>query len=254
MTFQAHGITHAGRVRKENQDRILVSDAIGCFAVWDGMGGQRGGDVAADTGLMVFQQYMESSRDPSEVTWPFGYNLTLSLDANRLQTSVRLANRQVAARSDQDPKYVGMGTTVAAVLSRGDRLAVANVGDSRVYRLRGDRLEQLTVDDTMAALMVSKGVIAAESVAKHPMRGVLVQAVGLHGDVDVHIREDSIQGGDLVLLCSDGLYGALDTSEIVSALKCDLPVAGRSEDLLERALGAGASDNVSVIVIEYAAA
>jgi serine/threonine protein phosphatase PrpC len=253
MTFQAHGITNVGRVRSENQDRILALDALGCFAVFDGMGGQRCGDVAAGIGLTVFQNYIESSGNPAEVTWPFGYNLNLSLDANRLLTSIRLANRQVASHADRDPKCAGMGTTVAAVLYRGGRLAIANVGDSRVYRLRGGELEQFSTDDTMAALMVSKGVIAPQSVPAHPMRGVLMQAIGLHGEVEVHIREEDMQSGDMILLCSDGLYGVLDAAAITAILSRTSPVAERTSDLIEGALAGGAPDNVSVVLIEFAA-
>jgi len=253
MTYQAHGLTHVGRVRTENQDRIQLLPALGCFAVWDGMGGQRAGDVAAETGLTVFGSYIESSHDPSEVTWPFGYNVNFSLGANRLITSIRLANRQVSTRSDQDLKLAGMGTTVAAVLLEGDRLTAANVGDSRIYRVRGGELEQLSVDDTMAALMVSKGVITQESVPAHPMRGVLMQAVGLHGEVDPHVREETAQSGDLILLCSDGLYGAVDAASITAAVQRAAPVAERTQDLIDGALRAGASDNVSAILIEYTA-
>jgi PPM family protein phosphatase len=225
--------------------------ALGCFAVWDGMGGQRAGGVAAETGLTVFESYIESSHDPSEVTWPFGYNVNFSLNANRLITSIRLANRQVSARSDQELKLAGMGTTVAAVLSAGERLTIANVGDSRVYRLRGGKLEQLSVDDTMAALMVNEGVIQPESAPAHPMRGILMQAIGLHGDVDPHVREEAALGGDLIMICSDGLYGAMDAAAITAALQRTAPVAERAQDLIDRALSAGASDNVSVILIEH---
>jgi PPM family protein phosphatase len=253
MTLQSHGLTNVGRVRTENQDRILMLPELGCFAVWDGMGGQRAGDVAAETGLTVFESYIQSSHDPSEVTWPFGYNVNFSLDANRLITSIRLANRQVSTRSDQELKLAGMGTTVAAVLSTGERLTIANVGDSRVYRLREGQLEQLSVDDTMAALMVSKGVITPESVPAHPMRGVLMQAIGLHGEVDPHVREEAVLAGDLVLICSDGLYGAINAAAITEALQRTAPVAERAQDLIDHALSAGASDNVSVILIEHTA-
>ena len=251
MTFEAHGVTHVGRVRTANQDRILVLPEIGCFAVWDGMGGQRCGDVAAEIGVTVFRHYIESSRHPSEVTWPFGYNISLSLDANRLLTSIRLANRQVASRADQDLKCAGMGTTVAAVLCRDNRIALANVGDSRVYRFRGGELQQLSVDDTMAGLMVSKGVIDPQNVSDHPMRGILTQAVGSHGELDIHLREEDVEPHDRVMLCSDGLYGAVNASAISECLSSTAPVSKRVAELIERALDANVSDNVSVILIEY---
>jgi len=251
MNFEAKAVTHVGRVRSENQDRILALDALGCYGVFDGMGGQRCGDVAAGIGLTVFQNYVESSGNPAEVTWPFGYNLELSLDANRLLTSIRLANRQVASHADRDPKCAGMGTTVAALIYRGQKLVMANVGDSRIYRLRGAEFSQLSTDDTMAALMVSKGVIDAQNVPAHPMRGVLMQAIGLHGEVEVHIREEQVEPGDIVLICSDGLYGVVDAASITGILGNATPVAERAQALVDRALQGGAPDNVSVILIEF---
>jgi serine/threonine protein phosphatase PrpC len=251
MAFEAHGCTHAGRVRTANQDRILVLNEIGCFAVWDGMGGQRCGDVAAEIGVTVFQHYIESSRHPSEVTWPFGYNMNLSLDANRLLTSIRLANRQVASRADQDLKCAGMGTTVAAVLCRDNRIAAANVGDSRVYHLRGGELKQLSVDDTMAGLMVSKGVIHPKCVPDHPMRSILTQAVGSHAELDVHLREEEMAAGDTLLLCSDGLYSVLGAAAITQTLGAAASLEQRASELIEQALANNVSDNVSVIVVEY---
>ncbi len=247
--MQAHGLSHKGAVRPTNQDRILVLPELGCFAVWDGMGGQRCGDVAAEIGCTVFQNHMESSVDPADVTWPFGYNLNLSLDSNRLLTSIRLANRQVAARADQDLKCAGMGTTVASVVVRDHRMSVANVGDSRVYLLRDSTLRRISVDDTMAGLMVSKGVIAPKDVPSHPMRGILTQAVGSHGEMNVHVAEENLEAGDVVLLCSDGVYGVLNDGTLCQVLKQPATVAERASELIERSLAARVSDNVSVIIV-----
>lgn len=251
MPIESHGATHAGRVRTENQDRILVLPEFGCYVVCDGMGGHRCGELAAEIAIEVLQHYIECSRNPSEVTWPFGYNMTLSLDANRLLTSIRLANRQVTRRSEEDLQCSGMGSTVAAVLCRENRAAMASVGDSRIYRFRGGALEQLTSDDTMAGLMLGKGIITAEGAAVHPMRSILTQALGSQADVEAHTRDEELLEGDILLLCSDGLYGAIDHTQIAEALKTSEPTASKAQILLDRALEAGASDNVSVIVLRY---
>lgn len=252
MGLEYFGVTHAGRVRTENQDRLLMLPELGCFAVCDGMGGQRCGGVAAEIAAEVLRHYIDCSRDPSEVTWPFGYNVSLSLDTNRLLTSIKLANRQVTRRSEQDLKCAGMGTTVAAVICRDNRAAVANVGDSRVYRFRAAKLEQLSSDDTMAGLMLGRGVITPEGAAMHPMRSILTQAIGSQTNVDVHLRDEELQVGDVLLLCSDGLYGAVDPGGISEILTAEAPLESRAQHLLDRALNAGATDNVSVILVRYA--
>jgi PPM family protein phosphatase len=251
MPLEFHGLTNVGPSRKENQDRILLLPEHGCFAVWDGIGGQRSGDVAAEMGVTVLQRYIESSLNPAEVTWPFGYNVKFSLDSNRLFTSLRLANRQIVSRSDHELKYAGMGACVVATLIRGSRVAMANIGDSRIYIDRGGDLQQFSIDDTITGLMLREGVVTVEGAADHPMRGILTQAVGTPVDLDVHLREEELQTGDVVLLCSDGLYNALPSSAISAVLNQRAPVAQRTQKLIDCALAAKASDNVSCIVIEF---
>lgn len=252
MNIESYGATHAGRVRSENQDRILVLPELGLYAVFDGMGGQRCGEVAAELAAQVLEQYIDRSCNPSEVTWPFGYNPALSLDINRLLTSIRLANRQVTRRSEEDVKCGGMGTTMAAVICRGDGAALANVGDSRIYRFRAGKLEQLSSDDTMAGLMLGRGVITPEGAASHPMRSILTQAIGSQAELDVHSRDEAMLAADTLLLCSDGLYGAIDESAIASCLSTSASVQTQAQKLLDQALEAGASDNVSVVILRYA--
>jgi protein phosphatase len=251
MALESHGVTNIGCGRKENQDRILLLPEHGCFAVWDGIGGQRSGDVAAEMGVEILRGYIESSQNPAEVTWPFGYNVKLSLDANRLLTSIRLANRQVVSRSDQELKYAGMGACVAAVLFRGEHTAMANVGDSRIYVHRAGALEQISIDDTVTGLLLREGVVNAVAAAEHPMRGILTQAVGTPGDLNVHLREEKLESGDIVVLCSDGLYNAVAAEEIGAILNRPAAVAERTQALIDAALAANASDNVSCIVIEF---
>src|ERR1035438_2720750 len=190
MAVEAYGITDPGCVRGENQDRILLDTALGIFVLCDGMGGHQHGEVAAEVAVGSVSRYIDASRDRYDVSWPFGYSFELSLDANRLVTGIRIANRQVWRRSEQDLECSGMGTTVAAALLSYDRVVVANVGDSRVYRFRDRELVQLSVDDTMLASMVSKGLLSPAELTTHPMRNVLTQSAGSQEDVDVHRSEE----------------------------------------------------------------
>jgi protein phosphatase len=251
MAVEAYGITNQGCVRAENQDRILLDTALGIFVLCDGMGGHQHGEVAAEVAVAAVSHYIDASRDRYDVSWPFGYNFDLSLDANRLLTSVRLANRHVWRRAEQNLECAGMGTTVAAALLSYDRVVIANVGDSRVYRQRDGELVQLSIDDTMLASMVQRGLLSQADLATHPMRNVLTQSAGSQEEVDVHVLEEDTRAGDTLLLCSDGLYGVVPDSAIASILSTEETIEGASRRLIDSAIAAGAPDNVSVVLVRH---
>lgn len=248
----AYGMTDTGSVRSENQDRILLAPELGLYAVCDGMGGHRHGGLAAELAVSAIRHFIEASQDSLDVTWPFGYNFALSVDANRLATSVRLANRTVYRRSEEAVEHAGMGTTVAVVLTQAEQVVVANVGDSRVYRWRNGEFTQLTVDDTMVASLAEQGLIKQEDLADHPMRNVLTQAAGSQVDVNVHLWEDVPQPGDRFLLCSDGVYGVISKDDLAAALAAtDGDLTAPTEQLIQAAMTAGSTDNVSVLLLCY---
>lgn len=250
MSIQAYGATDQGCVRKVNEDRILLDPALGLFLVCDGMGGRQHGDVAAELAITSIRFYIDASRDRSDVSWPFGYVFDLSLDANRMSTAIRLANRQIWRRTEQALDLAGMGTTVAGALVTENRVIVASVGDSRIYLFRGGVLTQLSVDDTIVAAMIQKGLLSAADSTSHPLRNVMTQAAGARESVDVHLREESLIPGDRILLCSDGLYGAIGEDSIGSILAGEQDKENGVKRLLAEALAAGAPDNVSVILLE----
>src|ERR1035437_518210 len=145
--FIAAGATDQGCVRTTNQDRILVEPSLDLYVVADGMGGHLHGELDAELAIETIRYYMTCSKDLSDATWPFGYNFELSTDANRLVTSIQLANSQVWNHAKESPECAGMGTTIAALLACSSTATVANAGDSRVYVLRGGGLHQLSTDD-----------------------------------------------------------------------------------------------------------
>src|SRR3954447_2431816 len=158
MRCEAYGDSNVGCVRVDNEDRIYLGDALGLFVVCDGMGGQQQGQLAAELAVAAIRYYIDMTKDRGDVSWPFGYILEMSFDANRLVTGIRLANRQVWRRAEESIEYAGMGTTIAAVLVSGDRAVMANIGDSRIYLYRDSELVQKSQDDTLVANMLRKGL------------------------------------------------------------------------------------------------
>ncbi|HWR50533.1 MAG TPA: protein phosphatase 2C domain-containing protein [Bryobacteraceae bacterium] len=246
-----HGITDPGCVRADNEDRFLADGELDLFIVADGMGGHRHGALAAEVAITTVRYYIESSRGRTDVTWPFGYDFTQSLNANRLATAIRLANRQVWRRAEDGPEYAGMGTTIAGLLVEGTQCAVANVGDSRVYLLRNGHLTQLTTDDTWLNAVLQTNRVPAAQLENHPMRNVLTQAAGSQGDVEVHTSEVALESGDLFLLSTDGLHGVVGEEALREMLMRGGDPEARVGALVEAARYAGAPDNVAGVVVCY---
>jgi protein phosphatase len=249
MFITYYGLTDAGCVRTENEDSYEADPKMGYFSVVDGMGGQRNGEVAAQLALSTIRYYLESSQGRPDVTWPFGYNMAISLDANRLATAIRLANRQVWRRADERPDFAGMGSTIAAVLLGGGEAAVANIGDSRVYLFRAGNLSKLTHDDTWLNAVMGADVLDAASLARHPMRNVLTQAIGSQNDIDIHTTELPLEPDDFLLLSTDGLHGVIGDDAICAAFAGGGTPEDIAKRLFESARSAGAPDNISCVVV-----
>jgi protein phosphatase len=250
--IRASGASDAGCVRPNNEDRILLDEQLGLFIVADGMGGHSHGERAAELAVATLEHYVASSCSGEDVTWPFGYRFEISFNANRLTTGIQLANGQVWRCSQQAPEYTGMGTTVAAVIVSDSVMTVANVGDSRVYLLRDDDLQLLTVDDTWTQAAGVHANLTREQLQNHPMRNFLTQAAGSKEDLDVHTAEVELRDSDVMLLCSDGLHGVIDAAEIFAILRAaGRDLASGCQALINAGRAAGGPDNVSCIVLRH---
>jgi protein phosphatase len=249
VTFAGH--TDIGRRRPLNEDSIYAEDGV--FLVCDGMGGHKAGEVASRLAVEAIAGFLRRSAEDPEMTWPYGYDPDLPHDANRLSTAIKLANRVVYRKSVSEDDYTGMGTTVAAamVTPRRPLLTYAHVGDSRIYRIQSGVMQQLTRDDTWANLQ--QGELGDEE-AVAPMRNVLTKALGAREELQFGLNELSLAGGDIVLLCSDGLTNMLSDArilEIVTSNELDLHKA--CLELTSSANEEGGRDNVSVVLVRYSA-
>ena len=225
--FQA---THVGKVRHNNEDSLIVIEPE-TFVVADGMGGAQAGEVAS-------QMLVETVKEFLSETPPYNEQI--------LSQAILLANRKILNLARQNPNYLGMGTT-ATILSLDDRKAYfAHVGDSRIYRLRNNFLEQLTEDHSYVETLVRRGEITPEEARVHPMKNVLTQAVGVVENISVDTANFPVESGDTFLLCTDGLTNMVDDENIAKILQ---GASNPADALIDAALRAGGRDNISVIVV-----
>ena len=231
-----------------NQDHHGLWPELGLFVVADGMGGHNAGEVASHLAVETIRGFIADSAKSPDITWPFGLETKHSIDVNRLLTAVRLANRKIYTESTKAPELSGMGTTVVAALVAGDKAILVSVGDSRIYRLRDGALEQLTSDDTwLASVLGAQG--AEDADPGHPLRHVLTSVVGTKDDLKPESREEVLQSGDTLLLCTDGIHGKLDAAALASLLAARGTAADRASTVVNEALTRGTTDNATALVI-----
>jgi serine/threonine protein phosphatase PrpC len=226
--------TDVGLVRANNQDRLLVAEPL--FAVADGMGGHAAGEVASATAVDALEGAF------TELT-PEG-----------LQAAARAANRAVWDHAQTDPELRGMGTTLVALALVGppgaEELAVANVGDSRLYLLSQGDLVQVTSDHSLVAELVAEGQIEPEEAEYHPQRHVLTRALGVDADVAVDLLTVALRLGDRYLLCSDGLSREVTDDQVASILRRLADPAEAAMELVTQAKEHGGNDNITVVIVD----
>jgi protein phosphatase len=251
--IEAHGATHPGKVREQNEDRMLVDVSLGFFAVADGMGGHNAGEVASSLAIETLQAFMERSRNDPDHTWPFGIDGGLDFNGNRLRTAVKLANRRVFRESERREQYTGMGTTIVAMLVEGTCAVLCGVGDSRIYWVRNGRCEQVTRDHTWVQLLLAQNPeMDPKSLESHAMRHVLTSVIGAQDDVEAGISSRPLVEGDRIVLCSDGVHGPLDDAEIGRIVTRAHGAREAAEALVETALDLDGRDNITAVVVSIA--
>jgi protein phosphatase len=228
------GVSDTGRRRMRNEDALVVRPPL--FAVADGMGGARAGEIAA----RLAADALEDAR--ADVAGEEG-----------IAALIEDANRRIWERSLADPATAGMGTTVTAALvdEPGERVAIGHVGDSRVYLFRGDDFAKLSTDHSLVAELVQSGVLTPEEAERHPQRSAITRALGTDAAVEVEVQTVAGEVGDLFVLCSDGLSVMLGDDEIAAAIEA----AGREpqaagEALVRAANAHGGEDNITVVLFE----
>ena len=254
MEFTYYGASDTGRSRTRNEDCYLCNPEEKLFLVADGIGGHVSGEIASKMAISNIEEFVVRSRS-EDITWPVPYRRELSLEQNRLLAGATLANHKIRGLASQNPLMKGMGTTLVGFLIEGNLLAVINIGDSRLYRIRDDHIEQITQDHTVAGIMERMGLLTKEEASYNPQKHILTSALGIEPleNIKVDLFPAEICAKDLFLLCSDGLYDMLGDEEILEAINSakDKTLEKAVITLMERANRAGGKDNITIILISF---
>jgi protein phosphatase len=244
--------TDPGLRRSSNEDSYCSRPEIGLFIVADGMGGHVAGEVASRIAVETIQTFIsETAGADRHRTWPFAYETSLSVEANRLKAAFRLANRQIANAMADSSDLRGMATTASAILTSSRNACVAHVGDSRVYVLRGNDLVQLTNDHSWVEEQVRAGTMTPTAARQHPWRNVVTRALAGGDDPEVDVRDFVPAVGERFLLCSDGLF-AVVTNEQIAEILGDRGASLQEicDRLVGTANGGGGPDNITTLVLQ----
>lgn len=223
--------TDVGRLRKNNQDAVILGN--GLAGVADGMGGHKGGEIAS-AGLR--DGLLRETKDSKP-------------GKEKLVEAVQKVNRELWEQQEGNSSLSGMGTTLTVLWPTENEMLIGQVGDSRAYLLRDNVLTQITNDHSMVADMVRKGVLTEEQAACHPMRNYITRAVGTEANIEIDLYTHNRRRGDRWLICSDGLHGMISTEELISFM-ADEDLEKAADRLLQAALGNGGKDNISLVLIQ----
>ncbi|KAA0217665.1 Stp1/IreP family PP2C-type Ser/Thr phosphatase [bacterium] len=237
MVVRFAAATDVGMQRKNNEDASIVIEESCFCAVADGMGGHLGGEIASHIAIETLQQAFKSRNGSSNER----------KDAELLTKSIKNANKEIYRRGNSDAALRNMGTTIVAVVISGDYVVFANVGDSRIYRMREGELSQITEDHSWVGELRKKNLISAEDARSHPLKNIITRALGMEPAVEVDVKWEKVKAGDLFLLCSDGLTDLVPDEQIKSILlKHGKELEAATRDLVAAANAAGGSDNITV--------
>jgi len=244
--------THTGRVREHNEDAAAADLELGLMVLADGMGGYNAGEVASALAIKTVADMVKNGLEQDSRSL-VDDSSGLMRQSIVLRNAVMRANKIIWQTAQTQPQCRGMGTTIAACLFHDNRVSIAHVGDSRVYRLRNNRFEQLTLDHSLLQELVDRGFFSHEEAMRSANRNYVTRALGVEAVVEVEVQEESVRKGDVYLICSDGLSDMVEDEDIhltISTFSANLKTAG--EQLIQLANANGGRDNVSVCLIQVA--
>ncbi len=252
MRLSVVGNTDIGLKRTHNEDAFLILPEERLFCVADGMGGHASGEVAARIAVEEMAEFFRMTGRDEEATWPFPMDRARSYDENRLLTGMRLANLCIYQRAQSDERLKGMGTTLVCLcIAQKSSALIGHVGDSRAYLYRGGGLTQLTEDHSLLNDYIKARKLTATEIEQFPHKNVIVRALGMKETLQVDLLRQSLQPGDAVLLCCDGLSSlvpATRMAEIIRTSRGDLKRANQA--LIDAANEAGGTDNITSVLVQ----
>jgi len=251
MEYAAVAKTDVGRKRQGNEDSFCVAPRLGLYVVADGMGGHAAGEVASRLAVETIREWLEKYLGGADVAIAGQPTDTCSREANILLNSIQQANQVIFDTAQGRREYRGMGTTLVSVLAVNDSVALAHVGDSRIYQIRDDQIIQLSHDHSVVQQQVDRGILSPDEAHESQYRHLITRALGLKESVEVDLVEHPVLPGDILLLCTDGLSDLLEDEEILAIVRehsDDLEKACQA--LVDRANYKGGDDNITALLIQ----
>ncbi len=247
LRIVSYGGSDVGKRRKVNEDAYLCDDELGLWVVADGMGGHAAGEVASQEAIDTIYGMVKRGQRTLDLGGDFSEEKARAA-SRMLEGAVQAATYMVFAMAELDQGKAGMGTTISAMISCGDYGVLAQVGDSRIYRVRSTDVTQLTEDHTLIAWQLKQGLINEEEAKRSKHRNVITRAVGNRDYVQVDTSILDLELGDVYLLCSDGLHGYLRMDEIAELVAPGGHAA--VQRLIDLANSRGGRDNITAIIVE----
>ena len=247
--IEVANISDTGQKRPHNEDSAVTDSVLGLAVVADGMGGYKAGEVASAIAAQLILNEVRAGIAgpvPNAAVGDSG----LSRATMVIRDAVSKANAEVFRTAQEVPQCQGMGTTVVVVFYHGNKVSIAHVGDSRVYRLRGSEFKQITRDHSLIQELIDRGFFTPEEAAENTPKNLVTRALGIEQTVEVDVQEQDLEAGEIYLLCSDGLNDMVDDEEIHLTLsKYSANLVQAATELVRLANEKGGKDNVSVVLV-----
>lgn len=244
------GVTDTGKVREHNEDTIATDGDIGLLVLADGMGGYNAGEVASGIAVKTVLNLIREQVEREDLTI-LDKETGMTRPSIILRDAIHRANKIIYQTARSQPQCEGMGTTIVAALFFDNRVSIAHVGDSRMYRLRSDRFEQVTMDHSLLQELVDRGFYSAEEAQRAANKNYVTRALGVEPNVEVELQEAAVQKGDVYVLCSDGLSDMVEDDDIhltISTFSANLDTVAKQ--LIQLANDNGGRDNVSAVMAQ----
>jgi serine/threonine protein phosphatase PrpC len=248
LAVEVAGKTDVGCVRTNNEDNFGFDSRYGIFVVCDGMGGQAAGEVASKMGVDILLDYFRNH--PPDATKQLLDGQSGSLGAQSLANAIQLANKTIFQAGQQNNGRNGMGSTVVAALVRGNSLAIANVGDSRIYLVRQGTIQQLTQDHSLVMEQVRRGYITLEQAQQSEMQNIILRALGSEEVVEADIEDLVALPGDILIMASDGLTRYVPDEDILKVVQGRRDLQQSCAELVKKAKECGGDDNITCLLVK----
>jgi PPM family protein phosphatase len=240
-------VTNVGMLREHNEDAVASDLTMGLVLLADGMGGYKAGEVASEIAVLLIASELNQTMQSSSRI--FKTEPDLLPESNMLINAVELTNAAIYAVSQNQPECAGMGTTLVAGVFTNNKLVLGHIGDSRMYRLRGELLTQLTEDHSLVQEQINAGIITPEQAKLAKNKNLVTRALGIEPTVELELQELAVEVGDTYMMCSDGLSDLVSDNEIAKILlEANGNITEAADKLVEAANDNGGSDNISVVI------